>query len=241
MSGPGTSSAPARGPAARWRHFARRYGWRAYAVPILGVVTVVALLHDSPSSGSTPAAQGHRGTVTVEGRSAQDANYRPGDTPAPVVVQLGSDVTSCSDNTYSKLLLVSVSQQHLWACQGQKAGELHAGDDRGEGAPPADAAGLVAGAGQAAQPVPRRPRIPRLRALLDAVQRRLRPARRVVADHAVRLVAVADTGFARLRPRPHQTMAWIYRWARVGSTVVTDREVTPDRLGGRGYRRITGV
>jgi hypothetical protein len=34
---------PDRGPGARWRGFARRYGWRAYALPLLAVVTVLAL------------------------------------------------------------------------------------------------------------------------------------------------------------------------------------------------------
>ncbi len=221
MSGPGTSSAPARGPATRWRHFARRYGWRAYAVPILGVVTVVALLHDSPSSGSAPAAQGHRGTVTVEGRSAQDANYRPGDTPAAVVVQLGSDVTSCSDNTYSKLLLVSVSQQHLWACQGRKQ---------------VDSTPVTTGAKVHHRQTPlgswRVQGKQRNRYLVGPGYRDyVHYWMPFNGDFGLHDASWQTMPFGSSQwPKqgshgcvhvPTKTMAWIYRWARVGNTVVT--------------------
>ena len=38
-----------------WRDFAGRYGWRAYALPILVVVTVVALLTVKPTGTSGDA------------------------------------------------------------------------------------------------------------------------------------------------------------------------------------------
>lgn len=37
------------------------------------------------------------------------------------MVDLGSDdATSCAGNHYAQLVLVSISRQHLWACEGQK-------------------------------------------------------------------------------------------------------------------------
>ncbi len=38
-----------------------------------------------------------------------------------VAVRPGSDVTACAGNTtYARLVLVSISEQHLWACEGRK-------------------------------------------------------------------------------------------------------------------------
>jgi Protein of unknown function (DUF3152) len=45
-----------RRPADRWRDFAHRYGWRAYAVPILLVLTVAALMTTSEVTKRTSAA-----------------------------------------------------------------------------------------------------------------------------------------------------------------------------------------
>jgi lipoprotein-anchoring transpeptidase ErfK/SrfK len=51
----------------------------------------------------------------VEGLTGGDA-FGAGATPAPVVISLGDD--GMSQNTYGRLVLVSISRQHLWTCQG---------------------------------------------------------------------------------------------------------------------------
>ena len=133
----------------RWSTFARRYGWRAYALPILTVITVAALVQGVPSSGTghTVAGQnaaghdaaGHDAArhhapgstptagrpaaakgVQVEGLTSQDAGFDAGTTPEPVVIRLGNDAASCATNTFHQLVLVSISKQHLWACDGNR-------------------------------------------------------------------------------------------------------------------------
>jgi lipoprotein-anchoring transpeptidase ErfK/SrfK len=123
----------------------QRYGWRAYALPILSVVTVAALVQHDPGSAAAKrspwAAGGHKvaptaplrldvakdlpstsstraAGVQVEGLTAGEAGFDAGSTPAPVVINLGDDGVSCATNTYRRLVLVSISRQHLWACQG---------------------------------------------------------------------------------------------------------------------------
>src|SRR5579875_602639 len=149
MTGLRTTSPAAQWPSARaggsrrrsgWSRFVGQYGWRAYALPILSVVTVAALVHaHGTATGHPSGAGGHRpaqaaalsGTgrtrsaaghqVQTEGFSSGESGYRAGATPAPVVLHLKSDdVSSCAQNTYSKLILVSVQSQHLWACQGHR-------------------------------------------------------------------------------------------------------------------------
>lgn len=59
---PEPADGPAGGGGSRWRAFAGRYGWRAYALPLLAVVTVLALVNlglhrDEPqptAAGSSP-------------------------------------------------------------------------------------------------------------------------------------------------------------------------------------------
>ena len=115
----------------RLRAFVRRYGWRAYALPVLTALTIVALVHTGPSSRtraaadpatnqSTSVAAKARTAVRVEGRQADVANYAPAVTPSPITVSLGDDAASCAGNTYPQLVVVSIKHQHLWACQGQK-------------------------------------------------------------------------------------------------------------------------
>jgi lipoprotein-anchoring transpeptidase ErfK/SrfK len=58
--------------------------------------------------------------MQVEGFTGNDARYRAGSTPAAVVLDLGDESTSCATNSYGQLLLVSISKQHLWACEGAR-------------------------------------------------------------------------------------------------------------------------
>ena len=94
-------------PARNWRRrFVVRYGWRAYALPVLGVVTIVALaqLARPPASG-----QARRGDQ--RGESAQ---------PTPGTVLGNSDRTVCLHNAAAGLAIVSISQQHVWMCEGPR-------------------------------------------------------------------------------------------------------------------------
>ncbi|MGH8960153.1 MAG: L,D-transpeptidase [Jatrophihabitantaceae bacterium] len=121
-----------------WAGFVDRYGWRAYALPILTVISIVALTLDNnssaqhtavaaartpspatPTTSASAAGSGRATGVRVEGRSAGEQMFQAGSTPAPVVITLGSDApTSCAANSYPQLILVSISKQHLWACDG---------------------------------------------------------------------------------------------------------------------------
>ncbi len=61
--------------------------------------------------------------VQVEGlNTGDDAEFGAASTPAPVpvVINLGAEPTSCLNNIYPQLVLVSISKQRLWACQGAK-------------------------------------------------------------------------------------------------------------------------
>ena len=112
-------------PEGRLRSFVRRYGWRAYALPILIAVTIAALVRPDPGHGTgappSPAAGAPRQAVTVEGEQPGVTDYAPAADPSPITVSLGSDdATSCAGNHYSQLVVVSIEQQHLWACEGQK-------------------------------------------------------------------------------------------------------------------------
>ena len=115
--------------ASGWASFVRRYGWRAYALPALSVITVAALVHGTGSSTSGRSlTTGHRasiasaslGATQFEGLAGGTAGFGAASTPPPKVISLGSDVTSCATNTYTQLVLVSISRQHLWACHGSK-------------------------------------------------------------------------------------------------------------------------
>ncbi len=114
--------APAPARVSLWGRLVRRYGWRAYALPVLAVLTIVTLVqsvdHRDTRRANAASSTGHRSGTTVEGLTGNKAKYQAAATPAPIVVDLGSDISSCGQNTYAKLLLVSISQQHMWACQG---------------------------------------------------------------------------------------------------------------------------
>lgn len=103
-----------------WLRFARRYGWRAYALPILTVITVAALLQHSPGAPARqpPAA----GPVHVEGAEADFTHFQPGATPtaAPVIARRMTESDSCAGNGYARLVLVDLSRQHAWMCDGQR-------------------------------------------------------------------------------------------------------------------------
>ena len=120
------------------RRFVHRYGWRAYALPTLTVITVAALLHTNQPApphtstlarstrtgpAPTPTSAAPRGAVMIEGRPADAEAFQAAATPgaAPIVISLGTDdATPCAGNTYPQFVVVSISRQHLWACDGQR-------------------------------------------------------------------------------------------------------------------------
>ncbi|MBV9821644.1 MAG: DUF3152 domain-containing protein [Actinobacteria bacterium] len=71
----------------RWQNFAGRYGWRAYALPVLSLVTVLAVLNmaahrgDSQpqAAGSTPVSSG--APISTVGSSSAPASSAPSTRP----------------------------------------------------------------------------------------------------------------------------------------------------------------
>jgi hypothetical protein len=76
------------------RDFVRRYGWRAYALPILLIVTVVALM----TAGSAPSKRDTANAAGVEsagaGTTASAAPQRSSAPVAPETIPLKSDTSS---------------------------------------------------------------------------------------------------------------------------------------------------
>ncbi|HET6210544.1 MAG TPA: DUF3152 domain-containing protein [Jatrophihabitans sp.] len=75
---------PGRSKASRWRRFVRRYGWRAYALPLLAVITVAALMtSNSPKVRSAIGVGGHsnpaRGTDQSPPNAASDGQLKVDD------------------------------------------------------------------------------------------------------------------------------------------------------------------
>jgi lipoprotein-anchoring transpeptidase ErfK/SrfK len=93
------------------RRFALRYGWRAYALPILALITLIVLVDPKAvetTNASVPKAQANitRSHHTTGARLA----------PAQQVV-LGRDSTPCASNPDSQVILVSIRLQRAWMCQ----------------------------------------------------------------------------------------------------------------------------
>lgn len=130
--GPAGRRAPARArPVGRFRRFARRYGWRAYAIPVLTVATLVVLVdaaadqlsRAAPTSGTSaaghpaaslatgapsgrsaaPAPGTPAGSTTAEGEGGPTAGVpgEPGDPAA--VVEHGTGSVSVVDGTSAVL------------------------------------------------------------------------------------------------------------------------------------------
>ena len=76
---------------ASWlRGFVRRWGWRAYAIPVLLVITVVALLTSTTSSNPDRAV-----AAPASGAASTTAASPP---PAPKEMPLKNDATGAGDN-----------------------------------------------------------------------------------------------------------------------------------------------
>jgi lipoprotein-anchoring transpeptidase ErfK/SrfK len=216
---PTTATTPRRG----WRAFAAMFGWRAYALPALALITVAVLLHGTGSAAKRPAQHPPTsgGKVQVEGLTARDANFRAASTPKPITVRLGPDVTTCAQNGYRKLVLVSISKQQLWACRGHRQVNQTA-----------ITTGKVIGGDQTPVGSWRVQGKQRNRYLVG-------PGYRDYVhfwvpfngDFGLHDASWQTMPFGSPHWRTHgshgcvhvptPTMAWLYHWARVGSTVVT--------------------
>lgn len=108
------------------QRFTRRYGWRAYALPILAVVTVVVLIRQTASPAQTPdhadAAARHvaatRPTTRAPATPATRATGAPTGLTGAQFETLPADYTPCTSNQQQQLVLVSISKQRAWMCQG---------------------------------------------------------------------------------------------------------------------------
>lgn len=109
----------------RARRFVARYGWRAYALPVLSVITVWALwpgggspAHqaDAPATDRSPGAVSSSDPSAPAGAdsSASQADSRRSAQEAPSA--LPADV--CAANAAGPLVLVSLTHQHVWMCDG---------------------------------------------------------------------------------------------------------------------------
>jgi hypothetical protein len=96
----------------RWRRFVHRYGWRAYALPLLSAVTVAAILHPAADDRHDPA---HAAASTQSaGQSSSLVGLRAA---APIQIGLGTDSTPCTANALPQFILVSITDQRVWMCQ----------------------------------------------------------------------------------------------------------------------------
>ena len=83
---------PAESRVGTWlRAFVRRWGWRAYAIPVLAVVTIAALVTSTASSSPSKAAADRPTTAT--------SAHRASPPPAPAEMPLKGDATGAGDNS----------------------------------------------------------------------------------------------------------------------------------------------
>lgn len=104
-----------------FRAFARRYGWRAYALPILAVITLTAIVE--PNTGATTPIQPLGSGIT---KHHAQHHQQPASTPSPSPststqgpipqLHLTSDSTPCISNAQPKWVVVSIKVQRVWMC-----------------------------------------------------------------------------------------------------------------------------
>jgi lipoprotein-anchoring transpeptidase ErfK/SrfK len=102
------------------RAFVVRHGWRAYALPVLAIVTVVALAqpvakHHGAHAAAAPAAS----PVAHVARHVTPAKPTASPTLPVQNIQVEADSTVCLNNAAPTFVLVSISKQHVWMCQGR--------------------------------------------------------------------------------------------------------------------------
>ena len=117
---------------ATWiRRFVYQYRWRAFALPVLSVLTVA--LPDHPTrAGESQDARGAIGAT----RLGAGAGEGPAAAPLPpVYISLASDGTPCASELRAATV-VSITKQRAWMCQAGvqvystlvTTGAVHVGD-----------------------------------------------------------------------------------------------------------------
>lgn len=90
----------------------------AHAKLAISAVVVLALGTGGMLLGLRPHAAASQGGMTVAVSQPKAAAELPATSAAAAARVKSSTPTSCSQNGAGKLLLVSITQQHLWACDG---------------------------------------------------------------------------------------------------------------------------
>jgi lipoprotein-anchoring transpeptidase ErfK/SrfK len=115
-----------------WSRFVATFGWRAYAVACLLVLTVIVIVKPGTAAGSEsrsaqPAAAGVASTTPTNApappsaaATSNSAASEPAVTAAPQVIADKVDSTPCQTNSATQLVLVNLSQQRAWMCQGHQ-------------------------------------------------------------------------------------------------------------------------
>lgn len=103
---------------ARLERFVARYGWRAYALPVLTVLTVVAPLLPT-ASGRHPGPLPPQPAVAAQAPNLRVSNPPTRSQSIPPT-HPHADATACRTNTAATFVLVSLHAQHVWMCQGHR-------------------------------------------------------------------------------------------------------------------------
>lgn len=106
------------GARGRWRRLVAVYGWRAYAVPVLLILTLTAALQMSHTPPAQHAQAPTGGGVPASAASTAARRGAAGTSGAVAVLAWHTDSTVCLTNTATSLVLVSLRRQHAWMCQG---------------------------------------------------------------------------------------------------------------------------
>ena len=106
--------------------FIDRYGWRAYALPVLTLLTLIALFRSGGGHNQAVAEGRHSATTattsTATGSSGATRTLAlpadPGLEGAQYADQSATAVNStpCSTNTSARRVIVSIGSQHAWMC-----------------------------------------------------------------------------------------------------------------------------
>ena len=92
-----------------------RYGWRVYAVPVLALVTIVALFQPGRAH---PSAQAPSTSSSIA--PPVSAPARPAAVVPPTQVWSEAEPTACAHNTKSSYVVVDIAAQHAWMCEGAR-------------------------------------------------------------------------------------------------------------------------
>ena len=102
----------------------RTHGWRAYALPVLMVLTVMVVWLTAGAAGTgsaakaAPSPSAAAATTDVTTTTTTTTTTTVAVTaPASAAVLDASDLHPCAVNTQAAEVVVSLSRQHVWMCQ----------------------------------------------------------------------------------------------------------------------------